>query len=519
MRRVGKLPLVSILLDAGADPNIRDGDGEAPLHIAASWGQHLVVSILLDGGADPRATTYDDDMWTPLHIAAGGSDPMAVVSILLSAGVDPMAKGTDARTPLHSAVYSSDYRNSSRNRALVSALLDGGAGADLTPLHVAVLTGDRAALTAALGAGVDPSAVDGYGWTPLHFAALVDRWIEEPTMILGLVAAGADPDVRDRNGLTPLGLLSRYGGKVWVAEALLEAGAHAGNEAGLVASSVQGGISVVPEAAVSELVAGNTFRDCVSCPAMVVVPTGIFMMGSPESQVGFLEWDGPRHRVTIGNRFAAGVYEVTFAEWDTCALAGGCGDHWPADEGWGRGARPVVNVSWEDTQAYLAWLSAETGEEYRLLTEAEWEYVARAETESARYWGESEAAQCRYANGYDQATHADAQYTSDFDWTEPVPCSDAHVVTAPVGSFEPNPFGLYDVIGNVQEWTEDCWNDGYAGAPVDGSAWRTGDCSQRSQRGGSWDLPPFGLRSANRFSWSSDSRDSSTGFRVARTLD
>ena len=519
--------MVSILLDAGTDPNVRDGDGEAPLHTAATWGEHLIVSALLNAGADPRAITYDDDVWTPLHYAATagehnaalGGDPIVVVSMLLNAGADPMAKDADGRTPLHIAVSYSRNREAKHDRPLMSALIEGGAGADLTPLHVAVLTGELTDLTAAIDQGADPNTTDAYGWTPLHFAALAGRWIRDPTMIPQLVAAGADPDARDRNGLTPLGLLSRYGGKVWVAEALLEAGAHAGGEAGLDASTVQGGISVVPEAAVSELVAGNTFRDCVSCPALVVVPAGSFMMGSPESQVGFLEWDRPRHRVTIGNRFAAGVYEVTFAEWDTCALAGGCGDHWPADEGWGRGARPVVNVSWEDTQAYLAWLSAETGEEYRLLTEAEWEYVARAETENARYWGESEAAQCRYANGYDQATHADAEYTSD--WEEPVPCSDAYVVTAPVGSFEPNPFGLYDVIGNVQEWTEDCWNDGYAGAPVDGSAWRTGDCSQRSPRGGSWDLSPFFLRSAFHIRWSSDSRsrDSSIGFRVARTLD
>ena len=166
-------------------------------------------------------------------------------------------------------------------------------------------------------------------------------------------------------------------------------------------------------------------------------------------------------------------------------------------------ARPAINVSWEDAQAYVAWLSRETGEEYRLLSEAEWEYVARAGTQTARYWGESETGQCRYANGRD----------------DPISCSDGHAETAPVGSFEPNAFGLYDVLGNVYEWTDDCWNASYAGAPTDGRSWASGDCARRVLRGGSWDSEPVNLRSALRELEPAGNRYYSIGFRLARTIN
>ena len=158
---------------------------------------------------------------------------------------------------------------------------------------------------------------------------------------------------------------------------------------------------------------GEYFRDCAACPEMVVVPAGSFMMGSPESSVEAYSDEKPHHRVTIGYAFAVGVYEVTFAEWDACAGAGGCGGYRPGDYGWGRGSRPVINVSWEDAREYVRWLSRETGEEYRLLTEAEWEYVARAGTQTERYWGESETGQCRYGNGYDRTGHAELEYDLD----------------------------------------------------------------------------------------------------------
>ena len=202
------------------------------------------------------------------------------------------------------------------------------------------------------------------------------------------------------------------------------------------------------------------------------------------------------HRVTIGYPFAVGVYEVTFGEWDACVSGGGCGGYRPSDKGWGRGWHPVVNVSWEDARAYVEWLSGKTGEEYRLLSESEWEYVARSGTRTKYWWGDDIGP--NRANCYD--------------------CGDSYDYTAPVGSFSANPFGLYDVHGNVWEWVEDCWNDSYRGAPSDGSAWESGNCGRRVVRGGSWDGAPWNLRSANRVWYSTGDRIDDVGFRIARTL-
>ena len=292
----------------------------------------------------------------------------------------------------------------------------------------------------------------------------------------------------------------------------------------------------------SNLIPGSTFRDCPSCPQMIVVPAGTFIMGSPESEKGRLRavydeegtairWtviddveleveqgqrlvivEGPQRYVTIEDAFAVGVYEVTFDEWDACARSGGCGGLIPDNGGWGRGRRPVINVTWDDALAYVDWLSKETGEAYRLLSEAEWEYVARAGTETARYWGESSSGQCRYCNG------ADALALEQNPYWRTAPCSDGHTGPAPVGLYEANAFGLYDVLGNVWEWTQDCWNERYVGAPVDGTAWESGDCSTRVSRGGSWGDEPERLRSASRSRDPVGERFDTGGFRVARSL-
>ena len=239
---------------------------------------------------------------------------------------------------------------------------------------------------------------------------------------------------------------------------------------------------------------GDTFRDCPGCPELVVVPSGRFMMGSRSGD----DDERPVHEVTIASPFAVGVYEVTFDEWDACVSDRGCGRYRPDDEGWGRGNRPVVNVSWNNAKAYVRWLTGKTGKEYRLLSEAEWEYVARAGTTTRYWWGNSlgrDRANCQYSY-----------------------CGDSYRYTAPVGSFSANPFGLYEVHGNVWEWTEDCYNDSYHGAPSDGSAWGSGNCSRRVVRGGSWDDSTWILRSAKRYWDSTGIRYSSGGFRVARTL-
>lgn len=226
-------------------------------------------------------------------------------------------------------------------------------------------------------------------------------------------------------------------------------------------------------------------------------------------------WDdeGPQHPVNIGSPFAVGAYEVTFAEWEACVRAGGCSGYRPEDEDWGRGHRPVINVTWEDAQEYVRWLSRETGEVYRLLSEAEWEYVARAGTQTARYWGESESGQCEHANAYDSTMQAELGLSE-----EPVACSDGYVHTSPVGRFRANAFSLHDVLGNVLEWTRDCWNENYVGAPTDGNPWQAGDCFARVLRGGGWYYQPGNLRSACRVPIPAESRENDIGFRVARSL-
>jgi formylglycine-generating enzyme required for sulfatase activity len=223
---------------------------------------------------------------------------------------------------------------------------------------------------------------------------------------------------------------------------------------------------------------GETFKDCRECPEMVVVPAGSFIMGSPENEEGRTPPEGPQHRVTFSQPFAVSKFPVTFDEWDACLADGGCDDYKPSDSNWGRGKRPVINVSWNDAQAYISWLRRKTGRNYHLLSEAQREYVTRAGTTSPFWWGA--------LISHSQANFNDGSH------------HEFHDQTAPVDSFQPNPWGLYQVHGNVFDWTEDCWNESYQGAPTDGSAWTSGDCNSRVARGGAWDTYPRHLRSAHR---------------------
>jgi formylglycine-generating enzyme required for sulfatase activity len=247
------------------------------------------------------------------------------------------------------------------------------------------------------------------------------------------------------------------------------------------------------------LKAKDTFRECANCPELVVVPAGSFTMGSPKSEPGHSANEGPQHKVAIARQFAVGRFEVTFDEWEACAADGGCNGYKPSDEGWGRGSRPAINVSWDDAEAYVAWLSKKTGKPYRLLSEAEYEYATRAGTQTAYPWGN--AVGTSNANCHSCGSQWDAKQT------------------APVGSFAANGFGLYDMVGNVREWTEDCYHNSYSGAPADGSAWiEGGNCYDRVVRGGSFLLAPAFLRSASRYWFTTDYRLRYLGFRVARTL-
>ena len=281
--------------------------------------------------------------------------------------------------------------------------------------------------------------------------------------------------------------------------------------------------------------AGRTFRDELRSggagPEMVVVPAGSYQMGSPSYEGGRYDDEGPVYRVTIGEAFGVGVYEVRreeyarFVEATGYAAGQACrtyeGGEWAEragrswrDAGYRQsGQHPVVCVNWEDARAYAAWLSRQTGRAYRLLSEAEWEYVARGGTATARYWGERETGQCRHANGADATAKREHP-----DWTT-VACTDGHARTAPVGSYTKNGYGLYDVLGNVWEWVEDCWHESYEGAPRDGQVWTGGDCRRRVLRGGSWGNLPGDLRSAARGRGTSGNRNYRYGFRIARSLD
>jgi len=243
---------------------------------------------------------------------------------------------------------------------------------------------------------------------------------------------------------------------------------------------------------------GRVFKDCADCPEMVVIPPGSFMMGSPSAEKGRSSNEGPQHQVTIGRTFSVGKYEVTFDEWDACVRDNGC-SHRPNDKGWGRVSLPVFYVAWGDAKQYVEWLSRKTAKSYRLLAEAEWEYAARAGSVTAYYWGDSDADICQYAS-------AGGLFSGG--------CGTGKASL--VGKSRPNAFGLYDMLGNVWEWTEDCWNESYSGAPADGSAWVAGSCSKRAVRGGSWDDFPGGLRSASRVGHSTADRHYLFGFRVAR---
>ena len=298
-------------------------------------------------------------------------------------------------------------------------------------------------------------------------------------------------------------------------------------------------LAAVPAAAEPSL-PGTIFRDCPDCPLMIVLPDGNFRMGSSAAvtgREGIPEKRGQRerpvHDVRIPRPFAIGLYEVTRGEYAAFAEAtrrpagAGC-SHWTGDgfavdpkKGWQdpgfiqSSAHPVTCVSWEDAKAYADWLTKTTSASYRLPAEAEWEYAARAGTDTVRFWGDDATKACDYANVYDTIGHI----VGAFPDMEPFSCMDGYAETAPVGSFRANGFGLHDMIGNVWEWVADCWHDSYKGAPADGSAWtKGGNCGQRVLRGGSWISVARYQRSANRSKMDTDARIYRNGFRVARDL-
>ena len=242
-----------------------------------------------------------------------------------------------------------------------------------------------------------------------------------------------------------------------------------------------------------------SIRDCADCPEMVTIPAGEYVMGSPAAE----QYRGAetQHRVTIRAPFAVSKFEITFEQWDACSKDGGCNGYRPDDQGWGRGNRPVINVSWDNAKAYVEWLNRKSGKRYRLLSESEWEYAARAGTATSFAFG-------------DTMTTAQANY--DASGGAPAAPEANRQKTLPVGSFPANAFGLHDMHGNVWEWVEDCWHDEYTGAPTDGSPWAAPNCKGHVLRGGSWEDYAGDLRAAARTGGNTEDQYYSDGFRVAR---
>lgn len=257
---------------------------------------------------------------------------------------------------------------------------------------------------------------------------------------------------------------------------------------------------------------GQVFKDCPACPEMVVIPAGSFIMGSPE-QEGSKPEEIPMRRVTLGSPLAMSKHEVTWDEWNACLLEKACASG--RDEGWGQGRRPVINISRGEAIRYAEWLSEKTGHQYRLPSEAQWEYAARAGSVGKHHWGDSSEPICEYASVFNAAFSPYDGKNWEWNYFE---CNDGYKETAPVGLFKPNAFGLHDMLGNVREWTLDCFNGNYESAPVDGSAWMAGECKYYVTRGGSWVTEPVYVRSAARYWVESTNQNDDLGIRLVRTL-
>ena len=320
---------------------------------------------------------------------------------------------------------------------------------------------------------------------------------------------------------------------------------------GLAAALLSVALALVGELAFASDVSrvGEAIRDCADCPEMIVIPAGRVQVGSVArelqdegSPLEVRAMEVPRHPVVIRRPIAVGRFEVTRREYAAFVNATGRTDGencfvWNTEStAWEKTAgvtwrspgfsqaddEPAVCVSWEDARDYARWLAGRTGKGYRLLSEAEWEYAARAGGEGVRPWAsgrsDGRADACRYANVSDQDRVA-VHRNPGADPQASFGCRDGYVFTAPVGRFRPNAFGLFDMIGNVWEWTEDCEHPDYVGAPADGRPWLTGDCGQRSNRGGSWGDPMWRVRSALREWDPPGGRYVINGIRVARELE
>lgn len=420
----GQTEEVRRLIKEGVDVNKRTGSGETALMLAV-WDNRIEVArILIEHGADVNAIEPKGDIEVTALMIAARYGRIKMMRLLIEHGADVNAKS-----------------------------LEHG----YTVLQRAVRNGQTEAVKLLIEHGADVNARNGVGLTAMYYArneamkkllidAVSKSRLEKKEPILP----------RERRPAAPLTSLTRPS----------------------LASPAQFA-SAAPS--IAAMTPGTTFRDCEVCPEVIVIPSGSFMMGWPESdpeRLNVLE-EKPQHLMTIPRTFAAGKYEVTFDEWDACVREGGC-SHNSSDQGWGRGKRPVINVSWQDAKGYAEWVSRKTGRTYRLLSEAEWEYVARAGTTTACSFGSS-------------ITPQHANYNTELSYAGS-PVATSRGQTLPVGSFAPNAFGLHDVHGNASEWTDN-----------------------RVLRGGSWFSHPVFVRSSARDFSDPSFRIRSSGVRVART--
>ena len=465
--KAGDVDGLKAALAAGADVNARDAKGRTALMHAVNKGYPLLVGPLLDARADPDVRAADGA--TALFMAAvhGHSE---IIALLMKAGADIGIKGPKGKTPVEVA---------RKRYGAVDAARENGEG-------LAVLT-----------------LLEGRAWAEVEAEA---RRREEDAAFELAKLQGTVKALDEYLGSYPKGQ--------HVAEARRLREKKAEKRERLARRGAQ----------------GKKLRDCPECPELVIVPAGEYKMG------GYLAEEGPFHDVTIPKPVAIGVHEVTRGEWasfisdtgyftdDSCETYENgewkdrSGRDWRSPGHAQTDAHPVVCVSWEDAREYVDWLSGKSGKEYRLLSESEWEYAARGGTSTPhhwpRHWGYSLSDTCEYANVADRSMANERSAQSVHS------CHDGAVYTTDVGSYSENGYGLYDTMGNVWEWVEDCWHDDYRGAPNDGSAWSVGDnCDQRVIRGGSWYSAPEYARSSNRVSAGTEYRGDSVGFRVARTLN
>ena len=518
--------LIEMLLAAGAVPD------EGALGRAVSGGDKDLVGFLLNAGAKPggdaieRAVEVGDKGLVDMLLAAGAkatntalekasrSGNRSMIETLLDAGAQPsgvqvlraiQAKDTDLLRRLLDAgaqpgPQSFAHAVEADDSVVVEMLLGSGAEPSVESLQSAVENGSVTIVRLLLDAGVKPNV------------EVLSHAVTEGNskVVEQLLGAGAKPtDELLENAL--------FQNSVDIAVVLLRAGIEPSKEAIAYAQKtgnkeladlIENALATWVAAVQERWANGQSFYDELSTgglgPTMVVVPAGRFQMGCKDKFIA--QWqcsdnEQPAHEVNFRSPFAVSKFEITFTEWDACVAGGGCRRNTAGDQGWGRGNRPVVAINWDDAQSYVNWLSVQSGEEYRLPSEAEWEYFARAGTDSPHSWETS------------------------FIRTEPYPanCRSCNNQwsgrrTAPVGSFTPNPFGLHDLHGNVWEWVQDCWNDTYTGAPIDGSAWLGGNCQNRVNRGGSFADGPHALRSAKRGASPASDRFNNVGFRVVRKL-